>query len=331
MMNIKKYKVSVLVPVYRVEKYIGRCSKYLFEQTYENLEYIFVDDKSPDRSIEILLQILNNYPQRKPQVRIIHHKRNLGLACARNTAVNNATGDFVIHVDSDDYIDRDTITRCIVKQEENDSDIVSFGCYREYKSKTIVQIPPSFRNSKEMCLSMIEKKYHGKIINVGIWGRLIKRKLYVDYGIQTEPGINMAEDYQVITRLSYYAKRISTINNPLYHYNLQNTNSYVNTISPNLAYQSERSMQIVVDFFTNKEDEYREAVYSGLSNFLIRMTIDGIMGDFGKEFYKKNLSKWNSLPNKIRNNNPLLRRCIFLNYYIAKFYIKFIKNIKKII
>ena len=120
MMNIKKYKVSVLVPVYKVEKYIGRCSKYLFEQTYENLEYIFVDDKSPDRSIEILLQILNNYPQRKPQVRIIHHKKNLGLACARNTAVNNATGDFVIHVDSDDYIDRDTITRCIVKQEEND-------------------------------------------------------------------------------------------------------------------------------------------------------------------------------------------------------------------
>lgn len=329
MLKTDNYKVSILVPIYGVEKYIERCARFLFEQTFIDLEYIFVDDHSPDRSIEILQKVLDEFPHRREQVRIIQHKENKGLSCARNTAVANASGEFILHVDSDDYIEKETIERCVKKQQENNADIVSFGCYREYQTKTIIQLPTPYKDSKEMCLSLIKKRIGNEIMNTGIWGRLIRRSLYLDNHIEAEPGINMAEDYQVITRLSYYAKNIGFIKEPLYHYNLQNSDSYVNNKSLKSAYQSDRSFKIVFDFFLNKGDEFIEAIHYGLSHHLIRLTIDGINNDFGKEYYNQNVSRWYSLPSKIRNNVPILRRYLFINYTFAKVYIAFVRYIKR--
>lgn len=96
-------KISLLIPVYGVEKYIERCARSLFGQTYQNIEYIFVDDCTKDSSIAVLKKVLDDYPFRKEQVTIIHHNFNKGLSAARNTAFNHATGDYIIHVDSDDY------------------------------------------------------------------------------------------------------------------------------------------------------------------------------------------------------------------------------------
>ena len=80
------YKVSVLVSVYNVEHYIERCARSLFEQTYSNLEYVFVDDCSTDNSVIELERILKDYPEKEKSVRIIHHEKNRGLAAVRNTA-----------------------------------------------------------------------------------------------------------------------------------------------------------------------------------------------------------------------------------------------------
>lgn len=84
-------KVSIGIPVYGVEKYIERCAKSLLEQTYQDIEYIFVDDCSPDNSIDILNKVLSQYPTRKEQVKVIRHDKNLGSACTRNTAVRHFT------------------------------------------------------------------------------------------------------------------------------------------------------------------------------------------------------------------------------------------------
>ena len=110
-MNTSFYKVSICVPIYGVEQYIERCVRSLFEQTYENIQYIFVNDCTKDKSIEILQQLLVQYPHRESQVHIITHDRNRGLGAARNTAVDAATGEFLFHVDSDDYIDVTTIDK----------------------------------------------------------------------------------------------------------------------------------------------------------------------------------------------------------------------------
>ncbi len=84
-------KISLLIPVYGVEKYIERCARSLFGQTYQNIEYIFVDDCTKDSSIAVLKKVLDDYPFRKEQVTIIHHNFNKGLSAARNTAFNHAT------------------------------------------------------------------------------------------------------------------------------------------------------------------------------------------------------------------------------------------------
>ncbi|MBQ1779984.1 MAG: glycosyltransferase family 2 protein, partial [Bacteroidales bacterium] len=130
------YQVSILVPIYEVEKYIERCARSLFEQTYDNLEYIFVDDCSPDKSMEILEQVMEDYPNRKKQVRIIRHEHNRGLAAARNTALDAATSPFITHVDSDDYLSLDAIHLLVNKQVETDADIVS-GNYFVIESNRI--------------------------------------------------------------------------------------------------------------------------------------------------------------------------------------------------
>lgn len=322
-------EVSILVPIYGVEQYIERCAVSLFEQTYNNLEYIFVDDCSPDKSLEVLNSVLERYPNRKDQVKIIRQDQNKGLAAARNKAVAAATGTFIVHVDSDDYIERDTVEKCMSKQRENDADIVSFGCYREYKSKTVAQLPPMFRDPKDMCLSLIRKKKDNHIINVGVWGRLIRKALYTDHHIEAEEGVNMAEDYQVTTRLAYFAKRIGVIKEPLAHYNLQNSGSYVNNVTLKNTLQSERSFQIVFDFFIDKGSDYTNAVYDGLSEQLFRGVVDGINGHFGRDYYTRIVSRWENIPQHIKNNMSLMRRLVFLNYEFAKLYISIIRLLKK--
>lgn len=118
-------KVSVCVPVYKVEKYIERCARSLFEQTVaDGIEFIFVDDCSPDRSIEILKHVLEQYPGRKSQVRIVRHEVNKGLLEARQTAIGVASGDYIIHCDSDDGVDPDLYERMMAEADAGSLDVV---------------------------------------------------------------------------------------------------------------------------------------------------------------------------------------------------------------
>ena len=99
-------KVSVIVPIYNVEAYIERCAISLFEQTLDDIEYIFVNDCTPDNSMMILSEVLSRYPQRKEQVRIINQPKNQGAAKAREDGIKEARGEYIIHCDSDDWVDK---------------------------------------------------------------------------------------------------------------------------------------------------------------------------------------------------------------------------------
>lgn len=118
-------KVSIIVPVYKVEKYIERCARSLFEQTYEDLEYIFVDDCSPDNSIAILNRVVEDYPQRQQQVHIIRHEKNTGQSGARNTGIKAAAGDYIFFLDSDDEVSRDCIQKMTAPLKQKHYDFVT--------------------------------------------------------------------------------------------------------------------------------------------------------------------------------------------------------------
>ena len=128
-------KVSVCIPVYGVEKYIEQCVRSLFGQTLKEIEYIFVDDCTLDRSIDILSKVLEEFPERKEQVKIIRHEKNSGLVAARNTALKYVIGEYVTHCDSDDWLKNDLLEKAYNEITEANADVVVFG-YDIFTEKT---------------------------------------------------------------------------------------------------------------------------------------------------------------------------------------------------
>ena len=207
-------KISILVPVYGVEKYIPQCAKTLFEQTYHDIEYIFVDDCSPDDSIVVLQQILANYPERKNQVHIVRHDHNRGLGAARKTAFEAATGDFVINVDSDDYLSLNAVELLVAKQQETGADIVSSSYTSVFQDGiAILHAEPHY--SKDDCLKLMLIQ---NTLLPHIWARLIRRNLYIEHGITSVEGINMAEDLALTPRLIHAATSVSYVKESTYYY-----------------------------------------------------------------------------------------------------------------
>lgn len=241
-MNSEQNKVSICVPVYGVEKYIERCAISIFEQTYTNLECIFVNDCTKDNSIKILYNIIERYPQRREKIRIIQHDCNRGLAAARNTALEAASGDYILHVDSDDYLEKEAVQLMIEEAIRTDSDIVTCS-YRVLKKNHIQEFLPKHIPADKIFDEILERN-----IPVFIWGRLIRRSLYKDNCIKVEEGANMGEDYQAITRLFFYAKKISFVDKILVNYDCENQSSYTYNFKIKTAEQGWRSFYSVKQF-----------------------------------------------------------------------------------
>jgi len=180
-----KPKVSIIVPVYNVEKYIERCAVSLFEQTYGNIEYVFVNDCTPDSSIDVLKQVLSRFPNRTSQARILNHEKNRGLAVARNTALDNSNGEFVFHVDSDDYIEYNAIELLVNQQLKTASDIVSGMAVMHEVNREILLPNPHYQTKEEMVIDVMQLT-----INHSIWRRLIRKSLYIDHDVRAQEGVN---------------------------------------------------------------------------------------------------------------------------------------------
>lgn len=251
-------KVSICVPVYGVEKYIERCAVSLFEQTYSNIEYIFVNDCTKDKSMQVLESVINRYPQRKDYIRIINHTPNKGLAGVRNTAVENATGEFISHVDSDDWVDKDMIEKMVAKQRETNTDIITCGCKQHDNKKTWTWMLQQEKDPQKVAANIISRTYQ-----TNIWGRLIRRRLYIDNHLKADEAISNSEDYQIVPKLFYLSSKIEWTLNTYYHYNRMNEDSYSVKRSLNNDIQLWRSFDILWDYFKDKEGLFKNAFKIG--------------------------------------------------------------------
>lgn len=251
-------KVSVLVPVYGVERYIERCARSLFEQTYHNIEYVFVDDCTKDQSIDILHNVMKDYPHRRDQIRIIHHECNRGLAAARNTGVDASTGEYLMHVDSDDFLDLRTVETLIDKVRGTKMDIVFFGTRNVMRNgQEAIHTTPRIENKIAYVRSVL---LHSE--PASIWNKFYRAEFYKASGVRSIEGINYGEDYVVVPRLIHEANYIEKVDIPLYHYELGNTSSYTNSISVRNVKELKQAVQILKVFFSsvNDKDEYADAV-----------------------------------------------------------------------
>lgn len=248
------YKVSILIPIYGVEKYIERCAVSLFEQTYECIEYIFVNDCTKDNSIAVLQEVIERYHLRKKQVKIINHEINKGLAGTRNTAIEAATGDFLFHVDSDDWVEKNMVEACVNKQIETNADIVSFDWETHWIGKSTFTQRIDFISPTEMAKGTL-------IHDFNIWARMIRRSLYIANNIRCIEGCGMGEDYAVTSRLAFYARKVTVLHEYLQHYDCTNTNSYTFNMNAERLKQLVRNYEILQKFYQDKGSEYKDYPY----------------------------------------------------------------------
>ena len=245
---------SILVPVYNVKDYVCRCLESVAAQTYQGpMECIVVDDCGNDDSMVLVKKFVTNYSGRI-DFRVLRHERNRGLAAARNTAVANAKYDFVFHLDSDDWLESTAIEYLVKKQKETDADIVSGNALKHGMNGLTVLKESVFESPLDMVHRMIEMT-----IDHVIWRRLIRRSLYLDNGIEAIEGVNVGEDHHTMPRLAYYAKKVTTLDEIVYHYNCTNPNSYMSTrtscFNMNRFRSDYSSIRILQNFFKDK-DEY---------------------------------------------------------------------------
>lgn len=207
-------KVSVCVPIYNVEKYIEKCARSLFEQTLDDIEYIFVNDCTPDNSIGILRRVMDEYPQRRSQVLIISHDTNKGIASVRNTGLKKATAKYLIYCDGDDWVEPDMYQKLYEKAEDSGADMVwcnydtTFDPIQKFSPTTEVQLSGE-EYIKLICLG----QFHGSTCN-----KLIKKDIYDKHSLSFPDGYNMMEDVTIIFQILYYSQKIINVPQILYHY-----------------------------------------------------------------------------------------------------------------
>lgn len=217
-------KVSVIIPVYKVEAFIERCAVSLMEQTLGEAEFIFVDDASPDRSIEILRGVLERYPQR--EARILTHEVNRGLPSARNTGLAEALGEYVYHCDSDDWVEKDMLEKMYRKAEELSADFVYSDFYLSFEKNERYMATPDYGTPDEA----LRMGFLGGAMKFNVWNKLVRRSLYTDNGIMFPDGHPMGEDMTMIQLLAV-SKSVAAVHSPLYHYVKLNANAYSNNVS----------------------------------------------------------------------------------------------------
>lgn len=258
-------RVSILVPVYGVEKYIGQCAESLFSQSYDDLEFIFVDDCSPDASIDILEQTLLRYPGRRSQVRVVRHAANRGLGASRKSALAAATGEFVLNVDSDDYLTADAVSTLVGVQRQTGADVVS-GSYLSLLPDGSTRLSPVRQLDRELTLKLMLAQ---NTIPSNIWARLIRRSVYTDNGIDAVEGIDMAEDYGLTPRLILAARSVAYTGRAVYVYRLSSASStFGDLVRPQHVRSFLRANETVSHYVQSRDaaGRYRFALGLGMLN-----------------------------------------------------------------
>ena len=216
---MEAYKISVIVPVYNVENYIERCVVSFFEQTMkDDIEYIFVNDCTPDRSMQIIEEVASRYPERLRQIQYVHHSINSRVSVARNSGLDIAKGEYIFIADSDDWVEREMLADMYKVAKENDADIVRSDFFCTYSTNEKIVKQADEVEPVECIKLLLSEKLHG-----ALWNKLIKRTLYTDNKIVFSDGF--WEDMRASIQLFYYAKKIVYIPKAYYHYVQYNPNS----------------------------------------------------------------------------------------------------------
>lgn len=288
-------KVSVIIPIYKVELFIERCVLSLMEQTLNDVEYIFVDDASPDGSVNILREVVGRYPSRKDCVKIITHSENKGLPAARNTGLAEVTGEYVFHCDSDDYVELDMLESLYNKAKECDADVVWCDFFLSFETNERYMKQPSYTTPKEALKAMLSgaMKYN-------VWNKLVKRSLYVDNNISFPAGYGMGEDMTMIM-LTANARKVAYVPRAFYHYVKLNMGAFSQTYSDCHLVELKHNVQRIVDYMQVK---FGDGLEQELAFFKLDVKFPFLITDDSRKYCV--WQEWYPEANKYIGKNKLI-------------------------
>lgn len=252
-------KVSILVPFFKVEKYVGRCVESLFTQTYHNIEYVFVNDCTPDGSMEVIQEYIDKY-QIADNCKIICHECNQGISASRNDCLDNMSGDYFLFVDSDDYIDQNMVELLVDAAIKENADISGCGYIEEFADHSVEHPQVYTNNHDEMMRAITLLTIKGVM-----WKLLVRSSIVTEHKDEVRfiPDRNMVDDYFFCCQIFYYAQRFAGVDRCMYHWIQYNPNNYTHTTI--FAVESQAAaIRKTEEFYKDK------GVYDLLENVLLQ-------------------------------------------------------------
>lgn len=263
---MENVRVSVIVPIYKVEQTLDRCVKSIHEQSYRNLEIILVDDGSPDRCP----QMCDEYASTDNRI-IVIHKKNGGLSDARNAGIKKSTGEYIAFVDSDDYVEPNYISSMLQLAEKNNSDLVVCSFYDEDPQRSTVQLPDISIGGRQLFIDATKKSKWQYIV---AWNKLYKRELCLPDLFEVG---KQHEDEFAFHKILCSAKNVSVTSSLLYHYTYNKDSIMNSSYSVKNLDRADAFLQRLIYVQHNK--------IFGVQDYII----NDIVGDFIAAYSKLNV------------------------------------------
>ena len=301
-----KSKVSIIVPIYNAELYLSRCLDSLIRQTYKNIEVICVNDGSIDRSLEIAM----TYSQQYSEI-IVINKLNTGVSDSRNLALQQATGDYVMFVDSDDWISPNMVEHLLKEAVTHNAELIMCGYSREYKDRTkekVFELPNRVIYENDD-LNQLHRQLFGPLNQelgnpesldaIGtVWGKLYDMSILRKYDLKFVDLkiIGSNEDGLFNVGVFEYLTKVVFINQALYHYWKENSSSITSKYNAELQLQWKQLFEYLKQHIEiyQKGSDYEEALKNRRCISLLGLGLNECFNG-RKTSYMKKVSRWKQI------------------------------------
>ena len=323
-MNIK---ISIIIPVYNTGKYLEKCLNSVISQNLREIEIIIINDCSTDNS----LNIIEKYKKIDNRIILINKEKNEGLSAARNSGLEISKGEYILHIDSDDWIEQNYFKDMYEIAIKYEADMVISDYYTDFNNGKIfyIQDQKEIKNFKINRIKTIENIFLSKAYPC-VWNKLIRIKLYKDNKIKHPKEISLGEDLAVTPRLIYDSNKIIKLNKAYYHY-IQNPLSITKTDNKKKIYDIYEALKINKKFFQNCKEKIsiNELMINHLTVWLFQ-----IKYDFNDKKYTEILNEYINILRKIeivklKNTKLKIIKIIFM-FFKSKYIFSLIWNIRSI-
>lgn len=313
--------LSIIIPVYNVEKYIEECIESVLNQNLDSFEVIIVNDGSTDKSMERIKKFLDNRF-------IIINQKNLGLSSARNTGLKNAKGKYILFLDSDDKLKKNTLNELVSNIKRDNLDILLCN-HKKFDEKYVVEnkrcneiIKSNIMNGFEMLKLQLKNRNYC----VQVWDDIYNTNFLISNNLLFKEGI-IYEDEEFMTRVLLKAKKVKYENNSFYLYR-QRMNSITKKAVSEKNYKSLLEViKSLINILNNECDEFKEILSLQINNLIeIYIELSGIHEKKYLKFMEKEIGYYLESSN---NKNLLLK--FLKNKLILYFYYKRLIKIRKIL